>query len=68
MTADTALRLAQHFRTTPQFWMHMQANFDLKAAMVRGRALKLARTSAGNGGQGATASVAFMAFLASWNL
>ena len=29
--------------TTPQFWMHMQANFDLKAAMVRRRALKLAK-------------------------
>ena len=26
------LRLAQLFKTTPQFWMHMQANFDLKAA------------------------------------
>jgi antitoxin HigA-1 len=43
VTADTALRLAQLFKTTPQFWMHMQANFDLKAAMVRRRALKLAR-------------------------
>ena len=44
VTADTALRLAQLFKTTPQFWMHMQANFDLKAAMVRRRALKLARS------------------------
>ena len=26
VTADTALRLAQLFKTTPQFWMHMQAN------------------------------------------
>ena len=43
VTADTALRLAQFFKTTPQFWMHMQANFDLKAAMVRRRALKLAK-------------------------
>ena len=34
-TADTALRLAQLFKTTPQFWMHMQANCDLKAAMAR---------------------------------
>jgi antitoxin HigA-1 len=42
VTADTALRLAQLFKTT-QFWMHMQANFDLKAAMVRRRALKVAR-------------------------
>ena len=45
VTADTALRLAQLFKTTPQFWMHMQANFDLKAAMVRRRALKLAKNS-----------------------
>jgi len=43
VTADTALRLAQLFKTTPQFWMYMQANFDLKAAMVRRRALKLAK-------------------------
>lgn len=38
VTADTALRLANLLKTTPQFWMHMQANFDLKAAMTeRGR-------------------------------
>jgi antitoxin HigA-1 len=43
VTADTALRLAQLFKTTPQFWMHMQANFDLKAAMVRRCALRLAK-------------------------
>ncbi len=33
VTADTALRLAKMFKTTPQFWMHMQANFDLKEAI-----------------------------------
>jgi addiction module HigA family antidote len=43
VTADTALRLARLFKTTPQFWMHMQANFDLKAAMARRRAVRLAR-------------------------
>ena len=43
VTADTALRLAQLFKTTPQFWMHMQANFDLKAAMTRRRAFKLTK-------------------------
>ena len=42
VTADTALRLAQLFKTTPQFWMHMQANYDLKAAMARRRGLRLA--------------------------
>jgi antitoxin HigA-1 len=41
VTADTALRLAQLFKTTPQFWMHMQANFDLKVAMARRTALKV---------------------------
>jgi addiction module HigA family antidote len=43
VTADTALRLAQLFKTTPQFWMHMQANFDLKVAMARRKALEVAR-------------------------
>lgn len=42
ITADSAIRLAQLFKTTPQFWMHMQANFDLKAAMERRRSMKLA--------------------------
>jgi addiction module HigA family antidote len=44
-TADTAIRLAQLFKTTPQFWMHMQANFDLNAAMVRRRSMKLTQRS-----------------------
>ena len=43
VTADTALRLAQLFKTTPHFWMHMQANFDLKVAMARRKALKVRR-------------------------
>ena len=42
VTADTAIRLARLFKTTPQFWMHMQANFDLKAAMKRRRSPTLA--------------------------
>jgi len=41
VTADTALRLAQFFKTTPQFWMHMQANFDLTVAMARRRGMRL---------------------------
>jgi hypothetical protein len=45
VTADTALRLAQFFKTSPRFWMHLQANFDLKVAMVRRRALTLAQRS-----------------------
>lgn len=30
MTPDTALRIAKFFRTTPEFWMNMQASYDLK--------------------------------------
>jgi addiction module HigA family antidote len=32
VTADTALRLAHYFGTTPQFWMHLQANYELETA------------------------------------
>lgn len=34
VTPDTALRLAKFFRTTPEFWMNMQASFDLKIEAV----------------------------------
>src|ERR1039457_5016540 len=30
ISADTALRLARYFGTTPQFWMNLQANYDLE--------------------------------------
>ncbi|WP_183917007.1 HigA family addiction module antitoxin [Rhizobium lentis] len=30
----TALRLAKYFRTTPEFWMNMQASFDLKTEEI----------------------------------
>ena len=29
ISADTALRLAHYFRTTPQFWMNLQVRYDL---------------------------------------
>ena len=29
VTADTALRLAKFFGSTPQFWLNMQASFDV---------------------------------------
>lgn len=32
VTADTALRLARYFGTTPDFWMRMQASYDLALA------------------------------------
>src|SRR4029079_17284546 len=31
-TADTALRLARRFETTPRLWMHLQADWDLHEA------------------------------------
>ncbi|MBP1851888.1 HigA family addiction module antitoxin [Rhizobium halophytocola] len=30
ISADTALRLAKHFRTSPEFWLNLQAAYDLK--------------------------------------
>lgn len=32
VTADTALRLGKFFKTTPAFWMNMQAQYDLEIA------------------------------------
>ena len=32
VTPDTALRLARYFDTTPQFWLNLQASYDLKIA------------------------------------
>lgn len=32
ITADTALRLARFLDTTPQFWMNLQAEYDLRVA------------------------------------
>jgi antitoxin HigA-1 len=32
VTADTALRLAKYFGTTPTFWMNLQTQYDLEAA------------------------------------
>jgi addiction module HigA family antidote len=35
VTADTALRLARLLKTSPQFWMRLQADWDLHRAMTR---------------------------------
>jgi len=35
ITADTALRLARYFGTTPQLWMNLQSNYDLEIAKLR---------------------------------
>jgi len=32
ITADTALRLAQFFGSTPDFWMSLQSSYDVKVA------------------------------------
>lgn len=32
VTADTALRLARYFGTTPQFWLNLQTAYDLSRA------------------------------------
>lgn len=33
ISADTALRLARYFGTSPQFWLGLQADYDLDVAM-----------------------------------
>lgn len=38
ITADTAIRLAGLLETSPQFWMRLQADWDLHRALERGRA------------------------------
>jgi antitoxin HigA-1 len=35
ITADTALRLAHLLGTSPQFWMRLQADWDLHQAVTR---------------------------------
>jgi addiction module HigA family antidote len=35
VSADTALRLARLLKTSPQFWMRLQADWDLHLAMER---------------------------------
>ena len=32
ITADTALRLARYFNTTPKFWLNLQSAYDLAIA------------------------------------
>lgn len=41
LTADTALRLARFFGTSPEFWVNLQTHFDLEVLRDRyGRALE----------------------------
>jgi len=32
ITADTALRLARYFNSTPKFWLNLQTSYDLATA------------------------------------
>jgi addiction module HigA family antidote len=34
VTADMALRLGRRFRQTPQFWLNLQARYDLERALA----------------------------------
>jgi antitoxin HigA-1 len=35
VSADTALRLARYFGTSPQFWLNLQARYDLEVEQDR---------------------------------
>jgi len=35
ITVDSALRLARYFGTTPEFWLGLQARFDVETAQGR---------------------------------
>ena len=35
ITADTALRLSSLFKTSPQFWMRLQADWDVHQAIEK---------------------------------
>lgn len=37
VSADTAMRLAKVFRTTPEFWINLQAAHDLSKAAIENR-------------------------------
>ncbi|MCM2475344.1 HigA family addiction module antidote protein [Rhizobium sp. CG5] len=34
ISADTALRLARFFKTTPEFWLNLQSAYDLRRGAV----------------------------------
>ena len=34
VTADTALRLARYFNSTPEFWLNLQSAYDLRRARL----------------------------------
>ena len=46
ISADIALRLGKYFGTTPQFWMNLQADYDLRVASAKARLDKIKPRSA----------------------
>ncbi len=43
ITADTALRLGRYLDTTPEFWINLQARYDLDALAATGEASRIRR-------------------------
>ncbi|MCU0245616.1 MAG: HigA family addiction module antitoxin [Bryobacter sp.] len=43
ITAETALRLAAYFETTPETWINLQAEYDLRVAR-RAKGAEIVRT------------------------
>lgn len=39
VSADSALRLARYFRTTPEFWLNLQMHYDLEIAKRASRSV-----------------------------
>src|SRR5438046_7594408 len=39
ITADTAVRFARFFGNSPEFWMDLQSNYDLKCSAIHPRPL-----------------------------
>ena len=35
ITADTAMRLARYFGTSPQYWLNLQSTYDLEIAAIK---------------------------------
>ncbi len=46
ISADAALRLGKYFGITPQFWMNLQADYDLRVAATRAPLSKIKPRSA----------------------
>ncbi len=57
ITGDTALRLGHYFGVSPEFWMNLQANYDLRVAEAKiGKQLKAMPRLASSGRRGIRAA------------